>query len=112
MSINFGSGTLYYITGDECHEIGKITGIEEANIVKEPVKDDYNLIKSINDFEISLSLFVKDTKKTSLMLSGLYDAILSSCNNKRIIHLVKHGRKERIRKKNLNRIIRMLEKIV
>lgn len=44
-----------------------------------------------------------------LRITGVFDAIIAVCPNRRIKHLALYG-KRKTRKKNLNRIIRMLEK--
>ena len=47
-------------------------------------------------------------KEAFLMISGILDMAL--CPNNRVRHLALYARKKRTRKKNINRIFRILEK--
>ncbi len=49
--------------------------------------------------------------KTLLMyITGVANTVIELCPNKRVVHLIKHARKVRTRKKNFERAIRILEK--
>lgn len=39
----------------------------------------------------------------------LFNAFVEACHNRRVVHLTKHHPKSRVRKKNLNRIMRVLK---
>lgn len=43
-------------------------------------------------------------------LTGLYDFVIDNCHNKRVVHLIKNGKNDKIRKKNFNRAIRIIRK--
>ena len=52
----------------------------------------------------------KVQKDLWLKLLGIYDAIVNLCPNKRVAHLALNGQTHKIRKKNLHRAIKILEK--
>jgi hypothetical protein len=107
--MNMIPGMLYISTGDEVLKLGKLIEIEEE-IVKEPEETHLKAIHPIEELSVSFKVGGKTAEKMALVFSGLYDAVLSACPNRRVLHLTKNARKERTRKKNLNRIFRMLEK--
>lgn len=41
---------------------------------------------------------------------GIYDYVLENCSNKKVVYLAKHAKKEKVRKKNLNRAIKIIAK--
>jgi hypothetical protein len=45
-----------------------------------------------------------------LKLIGMYDWTLNNCPNKRVVHLAKYGRTQRVRNKNFRRAMRILGK--
>lgn len=48
--------------------------------------------------------------KLWLKLTGIYDYVLEMCSNKKVVHLAKYAKKDRIRTKNLNRAIKIISK--
>lgn len=42
--------------------------------------------------------------RSAKILSDLYISVISTTSNKRVVHLMKHGKKNRTRKKNLHRL--------
>lgn len=102
-------GELYILVGDKVSKLGRLTGIKEV-MVDEPEEKALQTISPIEELSASFKLVGKNAEKMVLIFSGLYDAVLSACPDRRVLHLTKHARKERTRKKNLNRIFRMLEK--
>lgn len=110
-------GILYISTGDETLEIGKLICDEfsETFKVNETVIDEpqNNALKSLHPVkEISFfsKLSRKSAKKMMIIFSGKYDMAISNCQNRRLLHLLKNSHKKRTRKKNLNRLFRLLEK--
>lgn len=47
---------------------------------------------------------------TLIKLSGLYDFVIDNCHNIRVVHLIKYGKNYKVRKKNFNRAVRIIEK--
>lgn len=50
-------------------------------------------------------------KELMLAMFGVRIAVLELCPNKKVVHLARHGRNKKIRKKNFNRAIRILEEM-
>ena len=50
-------------------------------------------------------------KVIALALLDIRDSVLDLCPNKKVVHLARHGRNKKIRKKNFNRAIRILEEL-
>jgi hypothetical protein len=44
------------------------------------------------------------------LICGIKDDLESKCSNRRVVHLSKYARKNRTRKKNYNRMIRIVER--
>lgn len=66
----------------------------------------YITMDSFGDLVCTIQLSNEDYMK----IFGIYDSMLQMCPNKRVVHLVEHARKPRTRKKNFNRVIKILEK--
>ena len=109
-NIEFGPGSLYIANPNGSFEpIGaKIESFEIEESCK--YADDMTYI-SLFDTAASFECTCKLTKEAIMALYGIRDAILRCCPNKQVVHLTFHARKPRIRKKNFNRAIRILEKI-
>ena len=101
-----GSGQLYITNPDGTHSlVGHITNVEctsEDNDISVPVV-------SLADFEDSFTASVKVTKGVMLAITGVWNAVINCCPDRRVVHLALHATKVRTRKKNLNRAIRILE---
>ena len=48
--------------------------------------------------------------KLLLKLTGIYDYVLEMCSNKKVVHLAKYAKKDRVRTKNFNRAIKIIAK--
>ena len=48
--------------------------------------------------------------KLWLKLTGIYDYVLEMCSNKKVVHLAKYAKKDRVRTKNFNRAIKIIAK--
>ena len=106
--INPNSGTFYIQKQDGSYEhFGEVADTEITS------SDIYNIpecIQSINQPEFTFEFVAKVQKDLWLKLLGIYDAIIDLCPNKRVVYLVLHGKNNKIRKKNLHRAIKILEK--
>ena len=100
---NIGSGELF-ITDFP----GTLEELEIAEVAPEyPGLDDF-IIKDVP--ELTLTFNTRLSLKSLLMLMGLKEEIYNQCNNKHIVHLAENARKHKVRKKNLRRAIRILER--
>lgn len=106
---NLNSGTIYILDdGEKPEELGTISS---CDIECSDYSDYDDAVLSINRFEDSIELFCRVTKECIMAIAGMKDAILKCCPNRRVVHLALNGKKKRTRKKNLNRAIRILERI-
>ena len=111
--INFGSGSIYTKNPDgDWTKLESINEIEVETYTDDPINTAINLLS--NSFECSLSnsfeCIAKASKEFILATTGLRNSILECCPNKRVVRLALNGRTRRIRKKNFNRAIKILEK--
>lgn len=108
--INFGSGsgTLYILNdGEAPKKFGEVKEIE----VEEWADDASEFVVPVTGMEATYEACCKIAKGIVLALLGIRDSTLDLCPNKKVVHLAKHGRNKKIRKKNFNRAIRILEEL-
>jgi hypothetical protein len=60
-----------------------------------------------NDF---LTAKIKVNRMLFVKLIGLYDWVIDYCPNRRVVHLIKHGKTKRVREKNFIRANKLLAK--
>lgn len=109
MPIELGSGTLYIQNSDGSYEpLGEIAN---AEVTSSEVHDTSQYINRINDQGISFEIACKIPKKLWLLLTGVLEGIIKCCPNKKVVHLMLNGKNKRIRKKNLKRAIKILERM-
>lgn len=102
--INFGSGSIYTKNPDgDWTKLGSISEIEVETYTDDPINT------TINPLSDSFEFIAKASKEFILAVTGLRNSILECCPNKRVVHLALNGRTRRIRKKNFNRAIKILE---
>lgn len=109
MPIELGSGTLYIKNSDGSYEhLGEIAN---AEVTSSEVYDTSQYINRINDPEISFEIECEIPKKLWLLLTGVLECIIKCCPNKKVVHLTLNGKNKKIRKKNLKRAIKILERM-
>ena len=107
--IELGSGTIYISNPDgTMSPLGRINGVEIETT--STVEDDPYYIPNIGDYETTIEGICKFYKNALMHLTGVSQLIIDMCPNRKIVHLAKHAKKKRARKKNLNRAIYILEK--
>lgn len=108
--IEFESGTLYYENADgSLNKFGDVQEIE-ADYDLDDLYLGYNFIKTMNSAAAEIHCTARLSKDAMMAILGLKNTIINLCPNKRVVHLATHSKKERIRKKNFNRAIKILEK--
>lgn len=106
--IELGSGTLYILNeDDEPKKFGEVKEIE----VEERANDASDFVVPVTGMEATYEACCKISKDIVLALLGIRDSILDLCPNKKVVHLARHGRNKKIRKKNFSRAIRILEEL-
>lgn len=103
-----GPGQLYFIEPDGTYSLlGHVTDVEctaEDNDIPE-------VIANITDCEAAFEMLAKVSQDCLLAITGMAEAIISYCPEKRVAHLAVHGKTARIRKKNFYRAIKILEEM-
>ena len=107
--IEFGSGTVYISNLEGVTSpFGRINGVEIETTPT--VEDEHVYIPNIGDYEAAIEGTCKLYKNALMYLTGVSQLAIDMCPNKKVVHLAKHAKKRRARKKNLNRAIYILEK--
>lgn len=109
-NIQLGTGT-FYINGTEF--IG--TGV--ADYTYEDYEDEtVNYLMSKGSFKIDsqgeLAGTFKVNRITLWKVMGLWDWVIKSCPNRRVVHLMQFGKTRRVKLKNFNRAIHILGSIM
>lgn len=81
--------------------------VVESDDIREYVHDNLRW-KTTNGVEFECSINVD--KLALYKLTGIYDWLVDYCPNRRVAHLIKHGKTKRVRYKNLNRALRIVTK--
>ena len=108
--INFGSGSgsLYILNDAEASKkLGEVKDVETEGWAD----DASDCVVPVTGMEATYEACCKISKDIILALLGIRDSILDFCPNKKVVHLARHGRNKKIRKKNFHRAIRILEEL-
>ena len=107
--IEFGSGTIYISNPDgTTSPFGRINDAEIETT--STVEDDPAYIPYLGDYETTIEGICKFYKNALMYLTGVSQLAIDMCPNRKVVHLAKHAKNGRARKKNLNRAIYILEK--
>ena len=87
-------------------ELGDANPTEDVETVT--YADDQQYITT-NSFEV-FTYMIRLSNENYMKILGIYNSMLDMCPNKKVVHLAKHARKLQTRKKNFNRVIKILEK--
>lgn len=122
--INFNPGTVYvynqdgtptrcaiYISNPDRIPIGRLD-VNECSIECED-EDEFNYISNDinNTIEASFEATYSMLKEALLYISGARDVVVKCCPNRKVAYLATHSKKQRIRKKNIHRAIKILEEL-
>ena len=102
------SGSLYILNDAETPK--KFGEVKDAE-VEEWADDASDFVVPVTGMEATYETCCKISKDIVLALLGIRDSVLDLCPNKKVVHLARHGRNKKIRKKNFNRAIRILEEL-
>lgn len=97
---------IFYINGDPVKGISNLA-VYETDIA-EYVKD--HTIYSLNNDCLSFTATVKLNKVDLFKLLGIYNWVIDNCHNRRVVHLIKHCKNIKVRKKNFNRALKIIVK--
>lgn len=103
-----GSGSLYILNDNEApKKFGEVKDVE----TEEWADDVSGFVVPVTGMEATYEACCKISKDIVLALLGIRDSVLDLCPNKKVVHLARHGRNKKIRKKNFSRAIRILEEL-
>lgn len=106
--IELGSSTLYILNeDDEPKKFGEVKDVETEGWAD----DASDFVVPVTGMEATYEAWCKVSKDFVLALFGIRDSVLNLCPNKKVVHLARHGRNKKIRKKNFHRAIRILEEL-
>lgn len=100
-------GSKFYIDGCEFKGISDFSVEEET--IGEYVKQ--NTVISFKD-SFTMTATCKINRKNFYKVIGLYDWVIENCPNKRVVHLMKYGKNDKVKMKNFRRGIRIIEKVL
>ena len=103
-----GSGSRYILNDNEApKKFGEVKDVE----TEEWADDASDFVVPVTGMEATYEACCKISKDIVLALLGIGDSVLYLCPNKKVVHLARHGRNKKIRKKNFHRAIRILEEL-
>ena len=101
-----GSGSLYILNDNEApKKFGEVKDVE----TEEWADDASDFVVPVTGMEATFEALCTISKDLMIALLGVRDSVLHLCPNKKVVHLARHGRNKKIRKKNFHRAIRILE---
>lgn len=106
--INFNPGAIY-ISNPDGTSIGRLD-INDCSIECE---DEFNYISNDinNTIEASFEVACRMLKEALFYISGARDVVIKCCPNRKVVYLATHSKKQRTRKKNIHRAIKILEEL-
>lgn len=106
--LELSSGTLYILNeDDEPKKFGEVKDVETEGWAD----DASEFVVPVTGMEATYEACCKIAKDIVLALLGIRGSVLDLCPNKKVVHLARHGRNKKIRKKNFHRAIRILEEL-
>ena len=102
------NGGLLYIDGVPMYEISEFNCDTDAveDYVREHIEK--NHVVGIKDGELVVRFTVPLNKLYMYKISGLFDWAYKWCPDRRLAHLMKHGKNVRVRLKNVIRAVRII----
>ena len=113
-NIQLGPGRLFIEGPDGPEYLGSVYELDttDCTFEKEPWPKENPFIKTglSETMTCSIKMVGQAAQRALDALLGVTKAMLELCPDKRVVHLAKHARKERTRKKNRRRAYRLLAK--
>lgn len=101
-NIELGAGILYF----NGMEVDVNSGEAEMIFTEEP--DDISVKPMSMTGELSFTTECKIDRWLFNQLSGFYAMVVRYCPNRRVAHLAKYGKNDRVRHKNFNRAVKII----
>jgi hypothetical protein len=113
-NIQLGPGRLFIEGHDGPEYLGSVYELDtlDCTFEEEPWPKENPVIQRVLSEVLTFSIkMVGQAAQRALdALLGITEAVLELCPDKRVVHLAKHARKERTRKKNRRRAYRLMMK--
>lgn len=106
-NIQLSTGT-FYINGSPLAGIKDFEADMEA--ADEYIRDSVVVIPNLK--EMTFECTCKINWLTYCKVCGLYSWVIESCPNRRVKHLITHGKSEKVRKKNFRRAIHIIGRVL
>ena len=97
---------IFYINGNPVKGISNLA-VYETDITK-CIKDHTTYYFNENNDCLSFNATIKLNKVDLLKLLGIYNWVTDNCHSRRVVHLIKYGKNNKVRKKNFNRALKII----
>lgn len=109
--IQLGPSTLYFAhSGEPLGTVTEIRSLDEDDEFERCIDSVEALNLAGEGFSFSVKMASDTYVRLAHLLLGIDKALAEMCPNRRVVHLAKHAKKKRTRKKNYKRMIRICEK--
>ena len=95
------------ISGCDIKGISDFTA--DFEVINEYIKE--NMVFSWNDCS-TMTVTCKINRMALYKFIGLYDWAIENCPNKRVVHLMRYGKNNKVKMKNFRRSLRIVEKVL
>lgn len=99
--------TSIFIDGCEFKGISDFS--VECDKIEEYVKD--SVVASWSD-SVTMTATCKINRMAFYKFIGLWDWAIENCPNKRVVHLMRYGKNNKVKMKNFRRSLRIIEKVL
>lgn len=99
---------VFYISGEKSYYVPELNAIVDDG---EDIESLYEYDRIYNN-DASISAECKVDRMMLYKICGVYDFIIKYCPNKKVVHLINHGKNERIRNKNFKRGLMIINRMV
>ena len=103
---------VFYISGEKSYYVPELNltvddaddmeSLYEYDVVAEPTKDG----------KIKFYALCKVDRMMLYKICGVYNFVIKYCPNRKVVHLIKYGKNERVRNKNFNRALMILIEMI
>lgn len=123
-NITLGPGTLYFNGPEGMQPLGEVQEVEITEEAETFAEDQEPIIKAADSGELSftatlnaddqaiLDKLAEEAKAWNLLwetLGPIFDRLAKDPRTPKLVHLVKHGKNRRIRKKNAKRLVQIMK---
>ena len=97
---------IFYINGDPVKGISNLEIYETDGLEYFKEHTTYSLHNNCLSFIVNM----KNNEFDLWKLLGIYSWVIDNCHNRRVAHLIKHGKNNKVCKKNFNRALKIIVK--